>query len=38
MLSLACCSVQGSKELDMTWRLNNNSFKSSETKLPHVVY
>ena len=26
MLSLACCSVQGSKELNMTWRLNNFPF------------
>ena len=27
---LACCSLWGSKELDMTWRLNKDKNKSSE--------
>ena len=30
--SLACCSPRGRKELDSTWRLNNNS-TDEETEL-----
>ena len=33
--SLACCSLRGLKELDMTERLNNNNGESDVTLTPH---
>ena len=32
---LACCSSWGCKELDMTWRLNNNKHSAHSTYLYH---